>query len=120
MHQSSLIARLATAVAGLMAPTDLSTIGGANLLQDIRRPSGIWPGLGHRGQPAARGILGGPVDPMSLGKNMGRRDKHRQRVAMQKTRTSNPRPATRPDFRAQIAQEAKAARGRKARAARAY
>lgn len=41
---------------------------------------GQWLGLAHRGQAPARGILGLPVDQMSLGKNPGRRDKHRARV----------------------------------------
>lgn len=112
MHSTSLMARLAGALAGAMAPVDLSTIGAANALA----PMGAitqWPGLGHRGQPAARGILGLPVDLMSLGKNPGRRDKNRTRV-----RLANP--GTRPDFSAQVAQEAKAARSRKARATRVY
>lgn len=36
-----------------------------------------WSGLQHRGQPPARGILGGHVDPARLGKGPSRRDKHR-------------------------------------------
>lgn len=79
MHSTSLMARLAGALAGALAPVNLSTIGAANALAPMGATT-QWPGLGHRGQPAARGILGLPVDPMSLGKNHGRRDKHRARV----------------------------------------
>jgi hypothetical protein len=72
--------------------------------------AGTWHRLQHRGQAPARGIFGKFNDPASLGKGPGRRDRHRG--AVQRVRSAV---ATYPDFSAQRAQEAKAARGRKAR-----
>lgn len=61
-----------------------------------------------RGQAPARGILGMSHDPAMLGgKSPSRRDLHRFNVA---------KATAGPDHSAQIAREAKQARGRKARA----
>lgn len=72
---------------------------------------GCWTGLQHRGQAPARGILGKRIDPLTLGKMPGRRDRHRAHAARMHV-------GTYPDFSAERAQEAKAARSRRARMAR--
>ncbi len=88
MHQNSLMARMAGALASLIGAPNLSTIGASSLLTDVSAPSGIWPGLRHRGQPPARGILGGPA-AMVGSKGMSRRDKHRAIVRASGAGTAN-------------------------------
>lgn len=103
-HKSSLI-QLAAMASGIGAQLMSAATTAAST-----SPAGIWIGLQHRGQAPARGIFGKFNDPAWLGKGPSRRDRHRG--AVQRVRSAV---ATYPDFSAQRAQEAKAARGRKAR-----
>ncbi|MEY8688392.1 MAG: hypothetical protein AB9M53_00750 [Leptothrix sp. (in: b-proteobacteria)] len=83
----------------LLASIAAAIFGGSETSTGVGTPAGRWVGLQHRGQPPARGILGGPATPGGT------------RVRSQ-TRVNASAP---PNFDAQIAREAKQARGRAAR-----
>ena len=111
LSTASLLSRLVTATLGNFVSHDVAVKDNASPTTDRRHKRGILglPSATHRNDPRlGRGLSGSLI--RRTPKPRSRRDKHRDAVFF----AGHP---TKPDFSAQIAREAKQARGRKARAA---